>query len=158
MGRVCDDRGVGPAPSRSGSSISGIVTTHRLKEKVGATVRKGDFIVAVQELRAVTAEISVPEQEISEVRVGQEVVMKARAYFDASFRGKVTAISPVASKPAEGIAQRNFVVTTQLDNADLLLKPEMSGNAKIYCGERRLYEVLFRRLVRFVRVEFWSWW
>jgi multidrug resistance efflux pump len=140
------------------SPISGVVTTHRLKEKVGATVRKGDFIVAVQELRAVTAEISIPEQEISEVRPGQDVVMKARAYFDASFRGKVTAISPVASKPAEGIAQRNFVVTTQLDNADLLLKPEMSGNAKIYCGERRLYEVFFRRFVRFIRVEFWSWW
>ena len=70
----------------------------------------------------------------------------------------MTAISPVASKTVEAIAQRDFVVTIQLDNADLLLKPEMSGNAKIFCGERRLYEVVFRRLVRFVRVEFWSWW
>jgi hypothetical protein len=38
------------------------------------------------------------------------------------------------------------------------LKPEMTGNAKIYCGQRRLYEIVFRRLIRFVRVEFWSWW
>jgi putative peptide zinc metalloprotease protein len=140
------------------SPIAGIVTTHRLKDKIGATVKKGDLVAEVQELQAVTAEISVPEQEVSEVRVGQSVVLKARAHVGSTFQGKVVGISPVGSKPAEGVAQRNFVVTTRLQNADLLLKTEMSGNAKIYCGERRLYEVLFRRLVRFVRVEFWSWW
>jgi len=140
------------------SPIHGIVTTHRLKEKTGATVKRGDLIAEVQELKAVTAEISVPEQEISEVKVGQEVFLKARAHVDKSFRGKVVAISPVAIKPAEGIAQRNFVVTTELENSEMLLKGEMSGNAKISCGVRRLYEIVFRRLIRFVRVEFWSWW
>jgi len=34
----------------------------------------------------------------------------------------------------------------------------MSGNAKISCGVRRLYEIVFRRFIRFIRVEFWSWW
>jgi len=140
------------------SPIAGIVTAHRLKEKVGATVKKGDLITEVQELKSVTAEISVPEQEISEVKVGQRVVLKARAHIDASFQGKVVAISPVGSKSAEGVAQRTFIVTTELDNADSRLKTEMSGNAKIYCGQRRLYEVMFRRALRFVRVEFWSWW
>ncbi|PWU16391.1 MAG: hypothetical protein C5B50_13675 [Verrucomicrobia bacterium] len=140
------------------SPIAGIVTAHRLKEKVGATVKKGDLITEVQELKSVTAEIAVPEQDISEVKIGQAVVLKARAHVDARFTGKVVAISPVASKPAEGVAQRTFIVTTEIDNTDARLKTEMSGNAKIYCGERRLYEVMFRRVVRFVRVEFWSWW
>jgi hypothetical protein len=64
----------------------------------------------------------------------------------------------VASKPSEGIVQREFLVVTRLENGDFSLKPEMTGNAKIYCGQRRLYEIVFRRLIRFVRVEFWSWW
>jgi len=36
--------------------------------------------------------------------------------------------------------------------------PEMTGNAKISCGQRRIVELLTRRLARYIRVEFWSWW
>jgi hypothetical protein len=70
----------------------------------------------------------------------------------------VTSIAPVAAKAESGLPQRTVLVVTELDNTSLLLKPEMTGNAKIYCGERRLYELVFRRLINFVRVEFWSWW
>jgi len=41
-----------------------------------------------------------------------------------------------------------ILVITQLDNASHLLKPEMTGNAKIYCGEQRLLKLVSRRLVR----------
>jgi multidrug resistance efflux pump len=140
------------------SPITGIITTHRLKEKLGATVKKGDLIAQVQEVNTVTAEISIPENEIADVQLGQSVLLKTRARVRDSFHGTLVSISPVASKPADGLAQRNFLVVTQLDNSARLLKPEMSGNAKIYCGERRLYEIVFRRLVRYIRVEFWSWW
>ena len=140
------------------SPIAGVVITHRLKEKAGAAVKKGETIASVQELRAVTAEIAIPEQEISEVRVGQPVVLKARARVGDRFQGKVVSIAPVASKPQEGVVQRTFLVTTELENPGLQLKGDMSGNAKITCGERRLYEIVFRRFIRFIRVEFWSWW
>ena len=140
------------------SPIAGIVTTHRLKEKLGATVKKGDLITEVHAMQTVDAEIAVPEKEISDIKIGQPVRLKARAHLDASFQGKVISISPVASKPTDGVPQRTFLVVTQLDNAGLLLKPEMSGNAKISCGTRRLYEIVFRRFIRFIRVEFWSWW
>jgi hypothetical protein len=129
-----------------------------LKERLGATLKKGDLVAEVHEVKTVTAEISIPEKEISDVKVGQAVVLKARAHLGTSFQGQVFSISPVASKPAEGLVQREFLVVTRLENADFSLKPEMTGNAKIYCGQRRLYEIVFRRLIRFVRVEFWSWW
>jgi hypothetical protein len=45
-----------------------------------------------------------------------------------------------------------------MDGASDLLKPEMTGNAKILCGTRPLLELLTRRLARYIRVEFWSWW
>ena len=43
-------------------------------------------------------------------------------------------------------------------NPSLLLKSQMTGTAKIYCGERRVADLMTRRLARFFRVEFWSWW
>jgi multidrug resistance efflux pump len=140
------------------SPISGVITTHRLKDKLGSTLKKGDLVAEVNEMKTVTAEISVPEKEIADVKLGMPVMLKARAHLNTRFQGKVFSISPVASKPADGLVQREFLVITRLENADFSLKPEMTGNAKIYCGQNRLYENVIRRMIRFIRVEFWSWW
>ena len=63
------------------------------------------------------------------------------------------AIAPVAIEPEDDRTQRTVRVRTELENRRLLLKPEMSGQAKIYCGERRLLEI-----IGFFKVDFWSWW
>ena len=140
------------------SPIDGVVTTHRLKQRLGNHLAKGELLAEVHQLNIVNAEIAVPEKEISEVHLGQPVTLKARAYLNESFTGKVISISPVGIIPTNGLPQRSFVVVTQLENTGLVFRPEMTGNAKISCGTRRLYENVFRRLIRFVRVEFWSWW
>jgi len=55
--------------------------------------------------------------------------------------------------------QRKVVrVTTEINNQALSLKPEMTGHAKVYCGERSVLELISRRLIRYLKVEFWSWW
>ena len=140
------------------SPIAGVVTTHRLKERLGNNLKKGELLAEVHELNTVNAEIAIPEKEISEVQLGQPVTLKARAYLNESFKGKVISISPVGIIPTNGLPQRSFVVVTQLENNQRTFRPEMTGNAKISCGTRRLYEIVFRRLIRFMRVEFWAWW
>ena len=85
-------------------------------------------------------------------------MLKVRAYPQTSFDGTVSSIAPVATAPEEARAERTILVVTQLDNASGLLKPEMTGNAKIYCGKQRAIDLLTRRIVRYLRVEFWSWW
>ena len=103
-----------------------------------------------------TPEVEIPESEIGDIRVGQPVVLKARAYPEKSFAGRVAAIAPTAQPDP---LQRKVVrVTVQMDQADGLLKPEMTGNAKILCGKRPIYQLLTRRFARYVRVEFWSLW
>ena len=67
-------------------------------------------------------------------------------------------IAPVASKSTDWREERTVIVVTELDNHSRLLRPEMSGRAKIYCGEHRAFDLMFRRMVRYLRVEFWSWW
>lgn len=141
------------------SPIDGVVTTHKLKEKLGENIKKGELIAEVYKLKNVTAEIAVPEKEIGEIQVGQIVELKAKAYPYVTFIGNVVSIAPVVTKPEqEWATERIVLVTTQLDNTNGLLKPEMTGNAKIYCGEYRLSSLLMRKFVRFFRVEFWSWW
>jgi putative peptide zinc metalloprotease protein len=142
------------------SPIAGVVTTHKLKERVGRHVKRGTLIAKVHDLTTVTAEIAVPEKEISDVRLGQAVTLKARAYPFRRFDGTVASIAPIAhqEKEEEGRWGKTVLVTTQLDNPGLLLKAEMTGYAKIYSGKRRVLDVLTRRLTRYVRVEFWSWW
>jgi multidrug resistance efflux pump len=144
--------------TRVASPIAGVITTPKLKEKVGSHVEPGDLIAEVHELTTVTADIAISEKDISDVRLGQEVVLKARALPHLSFRGTVTAIAPTVGEPEDVYAERTVRVTTDLDNRALLLKPHMTGHAKISCGPRRVVDLVTRRLARYVRVEFWSWW
>jgi multidrug resistance efflux pump len=144
--------------TRLASPIAGVIATPKLKEKIGSYVEPGDLIAEVHELTTVTADIAISEKDIADVRLGQEVVLKARALPHVSFHGTVTAIAPTVSEPEDPYAERTVRVTTGLDNRALLLKPHMTGNAKISCGRRRVVDLVTRRLARYVRVEFWSWW
>jgi len=140
------------------SPISGLITTPKLKEKVGQNVKKGDLIAQVHELKTIRAEIAVSENEMGDVQVGQEVILKARAYPYKSFYGKISSLATTAIKGDNGQPTRTVLVTTEIDNDSFLLKPEMSGNAKIYCGRRSIIDLVTRRFVHYIRVEFWSWW
>jgi putative peptide zinc metalloprotease protein len=161
------------------SPASGIVTTpaRQLKEMRQQLVHKGDLIAEVHDFKTITAEIEVSEKEIADVRSGQAVALKVRAYPERVFPGKVTDIattvqgatgsaSTSASKTGLGgsglgnaaKSANAILVTTEIDNGKGLLKPGMTGMAKIYCGQRRIIDLITRRLSRTFRVEFWSWW
>ena len=48
----------------------------------------------------------------------------------------------IAFAPASGgLGLRNVLVSCRIDNSSLLLKSEMSGRAKIYCGRRRILDL-----------------
>ena len=53
---------------------------HKLREKIGENVKKGDLIADVNALKSVIVEIAVPEKEIADVKIGHKVVIKARAF------------------------------------------------------------------------------
>ena len=156
------------------SPVSGIVATPtpQLRAMERQLVSRGALIAKVYDFSSVTAQIVVPEKEIADVRVGQPVVLKARAYPDAEFIGTVTAIatstegsasmtagmSTAGLAPVSGAPSQKFIVTTRIDNRSYLLKPGMTGQAKVLGGERRVIGLINRRLVRTFKVQFWSWW
>jgi putative peptide zinc metalloprotease protein len=136
---------------------AGVVVTPKLGEKRGEHVMRGALIAEVFEVDRVLPEIVVSEKDIGDVAVGHPVVLKARAYPGRSFSGRVKAVAPRAADSG-GVERKVFRVTVELDDRSGVLKPEMTGNAKIVCGPRTIASLLTRRLARYIRVEFWSWW
>jgi len=162
------------------SPAAGVVATpsRQLREMKHQLVKKGDLIAKVFDLETITAEMVVSERDIADVKVGQKVLLKVRAYPEMTFYGEVLSIATAAqvssSSSASALPQaqgtapaaltrnalspKTVTITTEIDNSSLLLKPEMTGQAKIFCGKRRLLDIVMRRIARTVKVEFWSWW
>jgi hypothetical protein len=148
----------------------GVATAVLFLGRVEHTV-SGEFTVAPRRgadvragpggLEAVTVDVAIPARAVGDVRVGQPVVLQARARPEASFVGRVTAIDPEGGGARRAVAR----VTTFVDDGARLREPAMTGEAKIYCGERRIVDLLTwqrigdfltRRLGRFLRGG--SWW
>ena len=79
--------------------------------------------------------------------------VRARSLPSIDLQGRVDFIAPVATTVN---GQQMVVVRSELQNDELLLKPEMTGVAKIYCGDRRIVDLMTRRMIRWVRTEFWD--
>jgi len=154
------------------SPVPGIVATptRQLKELRRQLVKKGDLILKVYDVSTVTAQIFVSERELDGIEVGQRVELRARAYPGTSFHGTVTSIATSAQGSTGVVAgpgvfnsgsadpNKSVIVTTRIDNRSLLLKPEMTGQAKVFCGPRTMADLIARRAALTFRVALWSWW
>ena len=88
--------------------------------------------------------------------VGDPVKMKVHSYPGITYSGSVTKIDPLVVYDKNG--RPIFWVTAYVPNGDGLLKAGMTGKAKINCGKWPIYKIILWRLVRYLRIEFWSWW
>ncbi len=136
----------------------GVMVTAHLHDLAGKLLRRGELIAEVYDYSVIKAELLIPEKEIGDVAVGQIIRLKARAYAGRSFRGEVVAIAPRTVQSRDGLPRRMVRVTTRIPNPDLALKPGMTGHGKISAGDQSILNLMTRRLVGFIRVEFWSWW
>lgn len=124
--------------------ITGLVT------KVQPT---GD-IVSIARYDSVLIMIPVSEKDMDVVQKGQKVRARVRSYPGQTFNAMITKVA----QQGENLENRNiFWITAKAANSDYLLKPGMTGQAKIYCGKRPILSIILRRLVRWFRVEIWSW-
>jgi len=133
--------------------IDGVVTTQFVERKLNQHLDPGDELARISDTAHVTVEMQVPEKEMADIAHGNPVTMVARSLPSLDLKGRVDFISPVAQTVA---GQQVVVVRSEVDNDKLLLKPEMTGVAKIYCGDRRIIDIMTRRMIRWVRTEFWD--
>ncbi len=124
--------------------ISGIVTQ----------VRPAGEIINISNYDTMRVLIPVSEKDLDVIKSGQKVKAKVRSFPFKSFSGVVTRIAYQGEKYK---SRQIFLVTSKIDNTQFLLKPGMTGQAKIYCGKRSIISLLLRRIIRWLRVEVWSW-
>jgi multidrug efflux pump subunit AcrA (membrane-fusion protein) len=134
------------------SRVAGVIATPHLKEKLNQYVREGELIAIVEAVGGLEAEITVAEQDVERVREGQRVELKARALPFQTFSAQVDRIAPVAER---GDVQGSVTVHCRLDEGSALLRPGMTGHARIYTGCQSAGKVLVDRALRYVRAEFW---
>lgn len=141
---------------RISSQARGVIITPHILEKAGQYLHEGDLICEVEDCSAVEFEISLPEQEVRDVQIGQSVRLKARALPYETFRAKVDRIAPAAESGKDnGKLQSQVVVYSRLDNPPSGLKAGMMGHAKIETGRAMVAKVLADDLLKYVRTEFW---
>jgi len=132
--------------------IDGVVTTPFIERRLNQMLKPGDELLRLVDIGRVTIEMQVPEKEMADVKQGSRVTMAPRIFPGLFLEGRVDFISPVAQTVS---GQQMVTVRSELPNEDLTLKPDMTGVGWIYCGKRRIFDLMTRRMVRWVKTEFW---
>ena len=129
------------------ASISGTLTTYRFEEKVGDYLEEGAEVCEIADDDQVVVEMPVSEKDIDVVELGQRVKFKVRGYPARSFEATVDEIAPVATP---GGHASTILLRAHVPNDDHVLKPGMTGVAKIYCGASFIANIWTRDIVCFV--------
>ncbi|GGB91361.1 MexH family multidrug efflux RND transporter periplasmic adaptor subunit [Marinobacterium zhoushanense] len=96
---------------------------------VGQFLNKGDEIVSLQSLDPVYVDFSLPQQHQGELRTGLTVQVKADAYPEQPFEGRITAFNPDVDP-----ATRNIRVQATLSNPQGFLRPGMYVSLEVLKG------------------------
>ena len=105
----------------------GIVMERKAVDGMKADV--GQTLFTIADLTHVWALIDVSEGDYERVKAGQEVTVHARGVNGQTFAGRVSLIYPEINR-----ATRTARVRVELDNPDLILRPEMYVDADITTG------------------------
>lgn len=136
------------------SSVSGVVATPRMHEKIGLLATQGLTICVIENASTSRVEIAVGEDDVLGVTSGQPVLLKARALPFDTFEATVEHIATAATQQSP--KQRNvLVVHCELNNQDGRLHSGMTGFGRIFRGNRTLGNVMLSKALRYLRTEFW---
>ena len=97
----------------------------------GQYVNPGDKLLTLQTLDPIFVDFNLPQNNAEQIQVGQKVVVTTDAFKDASFIGKITAVSPKVDTNT-----RNIQVEAQVANPDKKIFPGMFANVNIQVGEQ----------------------
>jgi membrane fusion protein, multidrug efflux system len=98
---------------------------------VGDYVTKGMKVATVVRVNPLRVQLTIPEQFVSAVAVGQPVTFEVDAYPGRQFQGQVKYVSPALEA-----AQRALTVEALVPNANGVLKPGLFATARIQQPQR----------------------
>lgn len=134
------------------SPLTGTLVEGDLKRQIGAPVKTGDVLFEVTPLDSLRAVLHVPEDQITDVSVGQGGYLASASYPAHRVRFVVEQVNPIA----EVVKQENvFKVRAQLSEIPPWMRPGMEGVAKIHIGKRSFAWIWTRKIVNWIRMKLW---
>lgn len=106
------------------ATLSGVVVERKLAQ--GQVVQPADALFVVADLSRLWAVAQVPEQQVSQVKVGQSVSIEVPALGNEKLVGKLIYVGQTINPET-----RTVLVRTELDNRDGRLKPAMLASMLI---------------------------
>jgi len=134
------------------SPISGTVVRGDLKRQIGAPVKTGDILFEVTPLESLRAELMVPEDQVSDIKVGQKGYLSTFSYPAKRIEFEVERINPIA----EVKNQRNiFKIRVRLLNSYPWIRPGMEGVAQVHVGKKPYIWIWTHKVVDWIRMKLW---
>jgi len=143
------------AKSEIRSRIDGKVATRFVETMVGRRLAVGEEFIRLVDTAGLTAELSIPERELEDVKLGDVVWMRIRGVDGDYFEGRVDTIGTIA-QVVNG--ESVIPVMSQLTSNNEVLRPGMTGKAQIYAGKQPIIKIATRRIRKWIKTEFLPLW
>jgi multidrug efflux pump subunit AcrA (membrane-fusion protein) len=135
------------------ASKSGVVLGDDLRKMVGRRYSRGEEICRIGEIGKFFLKIDVSEREIGSVRLDSPVRFKLKTVPGRVFTGRVSKIN---SEPIPNqYSQRFYPVEVLIENSDGMLRPGMTGYARISFGRQSIGLILAEKVWQALRPELW---
>lgn len=132
---------------------SGVVLGEDLRKMIGRHYSRGEEICRVGEIGKFLLKIDVSEREIGRVRLDSPVRFKLKTMPDRVFTGRVSKIN--AEPIPNQYAQYFYPVEVVVENSDGLLRPGMTGFARISFGRQSIGLIMANKIWQSLRPELW---
>jgi GAF domain-containing protein len=134
--------------------FDGTVTTPQIQNSVGRRLQHSDVFAEMIQTSNVSVDVSVPEEDVTLIRVGEPASLKLESYPLQTFRGNVIVVSPRSQVESD---QQVFVARINVANAEGAIRPGMQGHGKISVGWHPAGYVLFRGFGMWLWAKLWNW-
>jgi putative peptide zinc metalloprotease protein len=144
--------------------IAGVVMTPRLKDRVGDYTPKGTELAEIADVDRLRARIYVSEYEIYKFRPNSPAGLQVDGFF-RKYEAQTVALTPLAADIAPGLMElskyngqsppRFYVFDLLVDNQGGLLRPGMTGTARVYGARRSLASLAAHNVWEFFGRKFW---
>ena len=131
--------------------VNSWVLTPRIEEKMGVFIDAGEAVCELADLSQLQAIIHLLQWEVGDVKKNYNVELKIFS-FSKSFEGIIKEISFIPSESGFSF----YEARVQIENFKEMLKPGMTGKARIECGKVSLVGCLYKKIFRSIRTELWK--
>ncbi|MEW6207953.1 MAG: efflux RND transporter periplasmic adaptor subunit [Acidobacteriota bacterium] len=132
---------------------AGVILGDELHKAAGRRYGRGEEICRIGELQTFLLRVEVSEREIADVRLDSQVRFKLKTVPGRTFTGRVSKISAEPVVNAQG--QRFYPVEAMVENSDGILRPGMTGFARISFGRRSIGLIIGEKIWQALRPELW---